>query len=398
MENPKVSFVIPCYKLAHLLTECIDSILSQSFTDFEILIMNDKSPDNTAEVASSYSDHRVVHIQNETNLGHLRNYNHGISLSRGKYVWLISADDYLRSSDILEKYVSLMDSNPNVGYSVCPGLRVKSGQEMGIIGSCGFPEGIVRGRDFLVSLLDSNFVLAASAMVRRDCYDKFGMFPLEANWKGIPVDMGWLGDWYLWCIFALHYDVGWFPEPMVCYRDHDLSMTTNITRDDTIAKCASSDVAMLWMVRGLAQEASRREVSEDCLIAIANEYKRQGGSKRYRSGEYRLSRKEFERTLCRSTESEKEREWIRASFFEGVADRLIACGKRSSAKRFYLASLKKDNKRLKVYTKFLLLSLGRAGTFLRGFAQRIREVGGNPARDWIGIIFAGKSSMNGAAE
>jgi glycosyltransferase involved in cell wall biosynthesis len=57
--------------------------------------MDDCSPDNTPEVARSLQDPRVKHIRNNPNLGHLRNYNKGISLSRVKYVWLISADDYL---------------------------------------------------------------------------------------------------------------------------------------------------------------------------------------------------------------------------------------------------------------------------------------------------------------
>ena len=97
---PTVSFVVPCYRLAHLLAECVNSILSQTFTDFEVLIMDDKSPDNTAEVANSFKDPRVRYIRNDPNLGALKNYNHGIALSRGKYVWLISADDYLRTQEV----------------------------------------------------------------------------------------------------------------------------------------------------------------------------------------------------------------------------------------------------------------------------------------------------------
>src|ERR1700720_3711793 len=87
--KPRVTFVVPCYKLAHLLPECVNSILSQSYQDFEVLIMDDCSPDDTPEVARSFNDPRVQHIRNEPNLGHLRNYNKGISLARGEYIWLI---------------------------------------------------------------------------------------------------------------------------------------------------------------------------------------------------------------------------------------------------------------------------------------------------------------------
>ena len=83
--DPIVSFVVPCYRLAHLLPECISSILAQTYQDFEILIMDNCSPDNTPEVARSFDDPRVKHIRNEVNLGHLRNFNKGIATSRGKY-------------------------------------------------------------------------------------------------------------------------------------------------------------------------------------------------------------------------------------------------------------------------------------------------------------------------
>src|ERR1700758_36533 len=91
--TPMVSFVVPCYKLAHFLSDCVHSILAQTCGDFEVLILDDCSPDNTAEVARSFRDSRVHYVRNENNLGNLRNYNKGIGLSRGRYVWLISADD-----------------------------------------------------------------------------------------------------------------------------------------------------------------------------------------------------------------------------------------------------------------------------------------------------------------
>ncbi len=71
VNRPKVSFVVPCYRLAHLLPQCIHSILAQTFVDFEILVMNDRSSDNTTEVAAAFRDPRVIHVLNEKNLGHL---------------------------------------------------------------------------------------------------------------------------------------------------------------------------------------------------------------------------------------------------------------------------------------------------------------------------------------
>ena len=88
--KPLVSIIVPCYKLAHLLSDCVGSILAQNYGDFEVLIMDNCSPDHTPEVARSFNDPRVKHIRNESNLGHIRNYNTGISLACGKYVWVHS--------------------------------------------------------------------------------------------------------------------------------------------------------------------------------------------------------------------------------------------------------------------------------------------------------------------
>ena len=154
MPTPTVSFVVPCYKLAQFLPECINSILSQTYANFEILIMDDHSPDNTAEVAASFQDERVRYIRNDPNLGHLQNYNKGITLSRGKYVWLISADDYLRKPYLLEKYVHLLDNHPNVGYAFCQGVGVRDGIDTRVLGAGlgGKRDRIIPGREFLKSL------------------------------------------------------------------------------------------------------------------------------------------------------------------------------------------------------------------------------------------------------
>src|SRR5215469_1008235 len=223
--SPTVSFVVPCYKFAHLLPECVNSILCQTYGDFEVLIMDDCSPDNTQEVAQSFRDSRVKCVRNEQNLGHLRNFNKGVSLARGKYVWLISADDYLRRPYILQRYVSLLDRYPRVGNTFCSGVGVKDGMEIGVLDYSvhGKRDRIVNGRVFLKELLRTGTILAASGMARRECYERISYFPL---------DMPWAHDWYLWCVFALLFDVGYFAEPMVCYRAHDSSITKTLMREN----------------------------------------------------------------------------------------------------------------------------------------------------------------------
>jgi glycosyltransferase involved in cell wall biosynthesis len=363
--TPVVSFVVPCYKLAHLLPECIESILGQTYGDFEVLIMDDSSPDNTPEVAQSFQDPRVKHIRNEPNLGHLRNYNRGISLTRGKYVWLISADDYLRRPYILERYVNLLDGNPQVGYTFCSGVGARNGRETEILQYSvnGNRDRIFNGPAFLEKLLEGNTVLAASGMARRECYERISYFPLN---------MPYAGDWYLWCVFALYFDVGYFAEPMVCYREHDLSMTNTLMQGDA-EKCGAEYVAMPWVIKNKADEAGSRNLSRNCLRAAANVYARSIAARWQEASLWHITLEQFEASLCQNTVSETERNWVRARVYSAIADGYHGRGELALAKQFYLASLRKDPRMPKVLAKWFLLSLGKSGDYVWSILRSFRH-------------------------
>ena len=358
-QNPTVSFVVPCYKLGHLLPECVNSILGQTYGDFEVLIMDDCSPDNTPEVALFFKDVRVRHIRNEQNLGLLRNYNKGISLSRGKYIWLISADDYFRRPYLLQRYTEVLEKNPEVGYTFCSGVGVRDGKETGVLEYSAYEkhDQIVKGHVFLQTLLKSNIVLAPSGLVRRKCYDELGMFPLQK-------EMAWSGDWYLWCLFALHWDVGYFAEPMVCYREHELSMT-NYFSQEKVELMLAGDIAVPWMIKQKADQAGFRKISKKCLQAIAIEYARHLTVKYHRGSASTITMAQFEESLCRNTPREKERNWIRARVYAGIADHRYGHGQPSLARESYWSAVQKDPWMAKVYAKLLLLSLGKLGDLLR---------------------------------
>ena len=360
MNAPTVSFIVPCYKLADLLPQCIRSILSQTFGDFEVLIMDDCSPDNTPEVSQSFNDPRIRHIRNNPNLGHLNNYNKGIGLARGKYVWLISADDYLRKPYVLEKYVRLMEDNPKVGYVFCSGLGVWEGveDESSVLGADrirGDRDCIVRGHVLLKKLLRSNFVLAASGMARRACYEQISLFPL---------DMPWAGDWYLWCVFALHWDVGYFSEPMVCYRQHDRSMTAFLM-EKSARGCFEEDVAVIWAVKEKADAAGMADVSRECLSAAGDVCGRNIACERRGAEAPSSMLDSFEKALCKHTADQSEQRSVRGLVYAGMGNAYYWQGKPVQAEVFYNAALKENRFLFDVQIKRILLAFGCAGDFLR---------------------------------
>jgi glycosyltransferase involved in cell wall biosynthesis len=247
--DPKVSFIIPCYKLAHFLDDCLSSIIRQTYGDFETLIMDDCSPDNTPEVVAEYKDPRVRYVRNETNLGHLRNYNKGIELSRGKYIWLISADDCLRSQNVVQKYVDLLEKNPQVGYVFCPAMYLtEAGEEVGVADLYAWPgarDRILSGREVVRHSAYSCPVCSPTGLVRKECYSQLGDFPLN-----LPRT----GDWYLWAIFATRYEVGYFAEPMVCYRWHSTNMD-NILKKEQPSFFREQEMQVRQLIKKEAEKA-----------------------------------------------------------------------------------------------------------------------------------------------
>lgn len=93
MNNPKISVLMPVYNAEKFLNESIDSILNQTYKDFEFLIINDASTDNSKEIILSYKDPRIRYFENKKNLGVAKTLNRGLRLAKGKYVARMDADD-----------------------------------------------------------------------------------------------------------------------------------------------------------------------------------------------------------------------------------------------------------------------------------------------------------------
>jgi glycosyltransferase involved in cell wall biosynthesis len=368
--SPQVSFVVPCYQLAHLLGECVNSILSQTFGDFEILIMDDCSPDNTPLVAASYADPRVRHVRNDPNLGHLRNYNKGISLARGRYTWLISADDRLRTREVLARYVDVMDRHPNAGFVFCPGIGLENGQETGLLEYAwhGSNDRVFDRREFFVKLLNSNSVLAASGMVRASVYRQLGVFPLN---------MPFAADWYLWLLFSLHHDVAYIGEPSVHYRQHGLNMTNRLNeRDPRI--CTKDDLRVLWQIKARAEEAGHHELCSTVQRFIVERATRFLASERNRGSRPWYTFDDFEESVTDGAASRDEARRVRSQVYAAVADCHFWQRSHAHALDLYRRSLRVDATQPKVWLQYLLLRLGRPGIYLREARSAMRHAAADP--------------------
>lgn len=131
--NPKVSVCIPAYNYARFLPQAIESVLSQSFGDFELLVIDDGSTDDTRDVVAGYAarDGRIVFRANPVNRGMVPNWNLCLRESRGEYVKFLFADDFLVSQDALGRMADILDADASV--SLVASARHVIGPDSGII-------------------------------------------------------------------------------------------------------------------------------------------------------------------------------------------------------------------------------------------------------------------------
>lgn len=163
---PLVSILMPVYKTAPYLREAMDSMLSQTFTDFELIVLDDCSPDNAEEILDSYTDPRIVRYKGEKNAGLSNVLNVGIGMARGKYIARMDSDD-LSMPERLQIQVDYLEAHPDIDL-VSVGMRLFGAKD----------EVWLREQDpekvKIIALFHSP-ILHASSMWRRDSFEKHGL-------------------------------------------------------------------------------------------------------------------------------------------------------------------------------------------------------------------------------
>jgi glycosyltransferase involved in cell wall biosynthesis len=213
---PKVSVLIPAYNAMAYLSETIESVLSQTFNDFEVIVVNDGSSDGTEQWVSQIVDSRVKLISQE-NKGLAGARNTGIAHASVEYIAFLDADD-LWEPIKLEKQVRILEENPEVGlvYTWVAYINEKS----------EFTGRVVKYQaegDVWQTLLECNIVECGSvAMVRRSCFDTVGVF--DWNLSAFNVTE----DWDMWLRIAARYPFKVVKEPVTYYRQSSSSASKNL--------------------------------------------------------------------------------------------------------------------------------------------------------------------------
>ena len=213
MRTPKVSVVMPVYNGELYMCAAIESILKQTFTDFELIIINDGSSDSSSKIIESFSDPRIVYINNSENTGLAKVRNKGLDVVRGEYIAWLDCDD-ISLPTRLEKQVNLLDVNLDIG--IC-GTWVKTiDGESENIWRYPTDSGFIRAR-----MLFDDPLATSSVMLRAAC---ISVQRLRFNLDYPPAE-----DYELWERISREWDVTNIPEVLTYYRIHP--MQTSVVKE-----------------------------------------------------------------------------------------------------------------------------------------------------------------------
>lgn len=210
MSMPKVSVVMAVYNGEKYLKEAVDSILNQTYTDFEFIIINDGSTDNSLNILNSFKekDERIKIISRE-NKGLVYSLNEGVNMAQGEYIARMDADD-ISEPDRFEKQLQYMRENE---LAVCGSYATKINSFGEKIGEMNYSPSEKKIKSF--TLLHSPFI-HPSVIFKKDVFEKVSGY--QKFFKHIE-------DYELWTRIVFKYKTGNLPERLLKYRIHDDQIT-----------------------------------------------------------------------------------------------------------------------------------------------------------------------------
>jgi glycosyltransferase involved in cell wall biosynthesis len=206
-----ISVIMPVFNMENFVSEAIESILNQSFADFEFIIVDDGSTDETKSILDSIKDFRIVRITNSQREGNYRSRNKGLDACKGKYVCVMDADD-VSCLDRLEKQYHFMENNPHY---------IAAGTDVKFFSENSFPVSVQRLRDerkIKVQLLQDNVCTHPTLIIRNNVLQQYDIryneeYVYSADYN-LMVDLSRIGN------------ITNIPEFLLFYRNHSGQITS----------------------------------------------------------------------------------------------------------------------------------------------------------------------------
>jgi glycosyltransferase involved in cell wall biosynthesis len=214
----RVDVIVPCYKYGHFLRECVGSALAQEKVNVRVLIIDDASPDGSAEVGGQLAaeDPRVELRRHTVNRGHISTYNEGLEWASGDYLLLLSADDVL-TPGAFARATQLMEAQPELGLTFGRAITTDKPDFRNHPGVRDYHHRILSGTEFWrISCTEGcNVVSTPTAVCRTNLQKRIG---------GYRHELPHTGDLEMWMRFAAEAPVGVLDAEQAFYRVHGKNM------------------------------------------------------------------------------------------------------------------------------------------------------------------------------
>ncbi|MBL8068586.1 MAG: glycosyltransferase [Armatimonadetes bacterium] len=224
---PKVSILLTCYNHLRYLKAAWQSILDQTFQDFEVIALDDGSTDGTREWLSSQEGAKLVF--NPQNVGTYATLNIGLHHATGEYIAVFNDDDIWMPTK-LERQVAMLDANPRIGLVHTDGWFIDGEGRQRQDSPLGFEFPRTETGDILLALIHANAIIASAVVARKTCFDELGGF--NERYFGS-------GDWEMWYRICEKWDAGYIGEPLTLYRVHGANASHKLDRiwqDDALLR------------------------------------------------------------------------------------------------------------------------------------------------------------------
>lgn len=226
---PKVSVILTSFNHAKYILEAIDSALNQTFTDFELIILDDCSSDNSWDLINQYSDPRIKAFRNEVNKGPVEELNKAISaVASGKYIAIHHSDD-VWEPDKLGKQVAFLETHSEVGAVFTNALAIAEdssplSDEQHYYSNIFDQPSRTRHEWLRFFFSRGNALCHPSVLIRKACYEDCGLY---------RYGLAQLPDFDMWIRLCLKYEIYVLPEKLVRFRVRDNEANTSASRPET---------------------------------------------------------------------------------------------------------------------------------------------------------------------
>jgi len=272
---PTVSICLPVYNGGKYLSAAIDSVLAQTYADFELIIIDDLSQDDSGQIARACAsrDARIKVFSNESNIGLFANYNACLNKATGRFVKLFAQDDILLPQ-MLEKQLEVFDKATDV--HLVSTKRLFIDEECSQSEFCQFDsDRLIKGNDLITGCLAEriNWIGEPSSV----------MFPSSSIGLGFDSNFHQLGDLEYWFRIVMDGNYVFLSEPLVGFRRH----SSNATKSNVNALLFAIDEIRLGRLyheyladAGLSSEAYVRNVIENAALFVHENVRKQNLSSR----------------------------------------------------------------------------------------------------------------------